>query len=422
MKTLFSFNQKQPMKRLLLFVFILLCSASVFSQKAKKLKLKKGAWVSELILNETDILPFEMIVHKHKRKYELTVVNGDEKIKLDEPIIKDDSIIVRFPFFNSELRFRVNNKKAISGYWHNYNKGPNYKIPFTSGRSKGYRFSRINTNGSDTDYGGRWKVTFEPNTNSSYPAVGIFKQTENSVTGTFLTETGDYRYLAGNTTSDSLYLSCFDGSHAFLFKAKYEQDTLYGKFCSGNHWKSEWVAHKNDSFTLTNPEELTYLKDENDLTFTLKDLDGNEFTYPSDEFKNKVTIIQIMGSWCPNCLDETHYYKQLFEKYHDSGLEVIAIGYETGNSFEDYSSNLKRLKEKLGLEFKFIVGGKASKNLASEHFNMLNEVISFPTSIFIGRDGKVHRVHTGFNGPGTGSYYTEYVEKTNALIESLLAK
>ena len=83
-------------------------------------------------------------------------------------------------------------------------------------------------------------------------------------------------------------------------------------------------------------------------------------------------------------------------------------------------SNINRLKEKLDLEFTFLVGGSASKGLASEHFKVLNEIISFPTSIFIGKDGEVKRVHTGFNGPGTGTYYREYVEKTNALIESLL--
>jgi len=127
-----------------------------------------------------------------------------------------------------------------------------------------------------------------------------------------------------------------------------------------------------------------------------------------------------MGSWCPNCLDEVRYYKELYNKYHDQGLEIISICYEMGNDFDDYVTNINRLKNKLGLEFTFLVGGVANKGLASEHFSMLNEVISFPTSIFIGRDAKVKLVHTGFNGPGTGSYYREYIEETNLLIESLL--
>jgi len=101
-------------------------------------------------------------------------------------------------------------------------------------------------------------------------------------------------------------------------------------------------------------------------------------------------------------------------------LEIISVCYETGSGFDDYVANIYRLKNKLDLKFTFLVGGAANKGLASEHFSMLNEVISFPTSIFIGKDAQVKRVHTGFNGPGTGDYYQEYIKKTNALLESLL--
>jgi thiol-disulfide isomerase/thioredoxin len=411
------------MKTLYIFVILLLTSFTSFAQNHKRIKIKKGAWISHLSLSDSDVLPFEMKISKKRGDYTFTVINGDEQIILNTPEQKGDSLIVRFPFFNSALRFTMDNKKCLTGHWYNYNKGADYKIPLSARKRRASRFISTHKADSYIDVNGRWQVEFEPNTNSSYPAVGVFKQKEtNTVSGTFLTETGDYRYLAGNTTKDSLYLSCFDGSHAFLFKAKKDGEKLSGKFFSGNHWQSEWVASPNPNFELTNPDSLTYLVDEKPLTFSLKDLEGNQFTFPNGDYKNKVTIIQIMGSWCPNCLDETQYYKTLYDKYHDSGLEIISIGYETGASFDDHANNLKRLQEKLDLNFKFIVGGSAQKNLASEHFNMLNEVVSFPTSIFIGRDGMIKRVHTGFNGPGTGVYYTDYIQKTNALVESLLAK
>ena len=205
------------------------------------------------------------------------------------------------------------------------------------------------------------------------------------------------------------------------YKAKKEGEQLTGKFFSGKHWSSDWVAELNQEAKIKDPEELTYIKDEGEVSFELQTIEGETFTFPNERLEDKVVIIQIMGSWCPNCLDETHYYKSLYENYHHKGLEIISIGYETGDTFEEQSKSIARLKEKLVLDFIFLVGGKASKSLASDHFEMLNEVISFPTSIFIGRDGKVKRVHTGFNGPGTGVYYQEYIEKTNALIESLLA-
>jgi thiol-disulfide isomerase/thioredoxin len=406
----------------LLIILTVFSSSLCHAQSLKKVKIKKGSWISSLSLSDEDVLPFEMTIEKNKKEYVFTVINGDEKIKLSAHELKGDSLKVAFPFFNSAIIFKPS-KKHLSGFWYNYNKGKNYKIPFTSKRSKESRFGIDSGQDNNTPVTGSWKVTFEPNTNSSYPAVGVFQESEsNKVLGTFLTETGDYRYLSGQATNDSLYLSCFDGSHAFLFKASKTDTSMIGRFFSGNHWSSEWVAVKNDSFQLTNPDDLTYIIDEKTFAFNLMDINGQPFSFPNERYKDKVVIIQIMGSWCPNCLDETQYYKELYQSYHNSGLEIISIGYETGNSFEDYASNITRLKNKLNLDFTFLVGGPANKNTASQQFSMLNEVISFPTSIFIGRDGEIKRVHTGFNGPGTGNYYIEYVQKTNSLIESLLAE
>jgi len=422
-KTLFLLNQTTFMKFFFLFIFTTLTTIS-FSQKVKPVKLKKGFWVAELNLSDTDDLPFNMLVKKDKKSNLYIIYNGEEQIILNNPVQKGDSLYVKFPFFNSELVFSAKNKKSIEGYWHNYNKGANYKIPFSSVYTKDARFSFVGKRDESVNLHGKWQVDFEPNTNSTYPAVGIFNQgiDQNSISGTFLTETGDYRYLAGNCTADSLYLSCFDGSHAFLFKALYEEDTLKGKFFSGTHWQSEWQGVRNDTFNLTNPDELTYLNDSSEVNFKLKTIGGKDFSFPNHHYDNKVVIIQIMGTWCPNCLDESRYYKELYTKYNQKGLEIISIGYETGDSFEDHAKKLQLLKDKLNLNFTFLVGGRASKTLASEHFNMLNDIISFPTSIFIGRDGDVKRIHTGFNGPGTGTYYTEYMQKTNALVEYLLAE
>src|SRR5690606_23344960 len=115
-------------------------------------------------------------------------------------------------------------------------------------------------------------------------------------------------------------------------------------------------------------------------------------------------------------------FKSLYDKYHSKGLEIISVCYEVGKTFDDQVASILKLKNRLDVDFDFIVGGTASKNKAANDFSMLNDIISFPTSIFIGRDGKVKLVHTGFNGPGTGKYYDEYVKKTNSLIETLLAQ
>ncbi|MFT5858272.1 MAG: thiol-disulfide isomerase/thioredoxin [Flavobacteriaceae bacterium] len=402
---------------------IMLVSLSAGAQTHQRIKLRKGNWIAELSLNGSDKLPFNFVVSKTKGIYSFMVENGEEMISLNEPVRKGDSLYVRFPFFNSELVFAATSKKSIEGYWVNFNKGSDYKVRFSSKKQKTSRFSVASKKKPMENVDGRWEVTFQPNTNSSYPAVGLFKQDEkkNIVAGTFLTETGDYRFLEGNIINDSLHLSCFDGSHAFLFKASINEGSIDGKFFSGSHWTSSWIAKRNESIELKSPDELTFVVNDEKVAFKLPDLKGSSYNFPNDITKNKVVIIQIMGTWCPNCLDETKYYKELYTNYHDRGLEIISIGYEVGDSFDAHATSIKRLADKLSLDFTFLVGGSAKKQLASEHFNMLNQIISFPTSIFIGRDGTVKRIHTGFNGPGTGDYYDEYVENTNSLIETLLA-
>lgn len=400
-------------------LFLLMWSFLTYAQSGKRIKLKKGVWIAQLLLNEVDELPFQLEIGDN---LSFTVINGDERIALSIPEVQNDSVHVRFPYFNSELVFAIHQKKQLKGYWINFNKGQNYRIPFQARYGDAARFPSSGDPSISCEVNGRWKVAFEPGTSSEFPAVGIFDQASgsNRVFGTFLTETGDYRFLEGNCTPDSLYLSCFDGSHAFLFKARKSGDVLNGQFYSGKHWHCDWSAIMNATFELPSPEDLTYVQNTDGVHFNLKTLTGEDFVFPNPAYKDKVVIIQIMGSWCPNCLDETQYYKGLYSTYHESGLEIISIGYETGETFAEHVANITRLKNKLGLDFTFLVGGPANKGLASEHFKVLNEVISFPTSIFIGRDGAVKRVHTGFNGPGTGSYYLEYVEKTDALIQTLL--
>ncbi len=391
-----------------------------FSLSAQQLPLKTGTYSAQLQLNQATSLPVRLTVEEKDKQRLLVIHNAEERIELKVSKREGDTLIVPFPNFDSELRFVTRKKRFIKGFWVNYNKTGNYRIPFEAAMIKN---PEAITALPDANLSGNWETWFSPGTDDQEPAVGIFHQDGSRLTGTFLTETGDYRFLEGIVEKSSFYLSCFDGSHAFLITGSISGSALQGTFFSGKHYQTNWVSSRNDAFQLHDPDSLTQLKTDNSrISFTLKDIEGNNYSFPNPDVFNKVVIIQIMGTWCPNCLDETKYYKELYERYHDKGLEIISIGYEAAETFEEQAAKILRLKNRHDLAFKFLVGGKANKTLASEQFAMLNEVISFPTTIFIGKDGLVKRIHTGFNGPGTGAYYTEYVEKTNALIESLLVE
>lgn len=399
--------------KFILIVFLLFCTTT-FSQ----VKVKKGEWIANLQLNDYDKLPFHIEVTKDKQKnYKFYVINGNEKIELEQKIITTDSMVLRFPAFDSDFQVNVS-KKKLTGVWQNHYR-KDYTIPFEASKKKQFRFKSKKKTQHNID--GKWKVSFNKGTDDPYPAIGQFTQEKNVVTGTFLTETGDYRFLEGNIVGDSLFLSCLDGSHAFLFKAGIKDGQLNGQFFSGVHWSTQWVGTRDANFQLPDPEEITYVKEGQNVSFSLPNLDSTIFNFPSEKTNGKVVILQILGTWCPNCYDESIFFKELHDKYGKDGLEIISIAYEIPKTFKGQVETIKRYKEKLQLDYTFLVGGYANKKRALAQFDMLNDVISFPTTIVMGRDGNVELVHTGFNGPGTGEVYEKFTQKMHSLLQNLLA-
>ena len=391
--------------------------------EAATLPVKAGTWRLVMELSETQDLPFNVEITHDGENYSLQVINSEERIEVDNVQISGDSIYVRMPFFDSEFVGTISSDESFEGHWYNFTKGVDYKIPFYATYGKDFRFS---SNDADQvpEIAGQWEVTFSPEDEWAYKAIGSFQQFGKHVTGTFITETGDYRYLDGISINDSLQLSCFDGSHAFLFKAAINENReLNGQFWSGNHWEEPWVASRNDDFELRDPDSLTYLKAGfNQFEFTFPDLDSNLVSLSDEKYDDKVVIIQIMGSWCPNCLDETSLYVELFNRYNNSGLEIVSLAFEASPEFSKASEDVRRLREKLNADYDFLIAGVANKKKASETLPMLNHVMSYPTSIFIDKKGQIRRVHTGFYGPGTGKYYAQYVEDITGFIEKMLAE
>lgn len=384
-------------------------------------KPKTGLWKVELLLNESTKLPFIAELTKSGSKYNLIIINGQEKITLNNIITKADSIFIPFTTFDATLKLKVITKNNIRGAWYNRAKANNYNVSLVANRTANSRYPLLSNQNIPVDC--KWEVTFDYD-NSPEKALGIFQYTntpQNILAGTFLTETGNYRFLAGATIGDSLYLSTFDGSHAFLFKANLKHDTLWGEFFSGKHYKTKWYAIKNQNFELTHPDSLTHLVDESPINFTLKDLQGDDYSYPNDLTKGKVVLLQIMGTWCPNCLDESNYLRGIYEK-HRGQLEIIAVTFETQKTLTEKQLKVAAYKQALSLDYTFLIGGDACKPCATKLFPQLSDIISFPTLIFIDKSGLVRKIHTGFSGPGTGSYYDSFVKETDTFIELLISE
>jgi thiol-disulfide isomerase/thioredoxin len=404
------------------FILLGIVLFSAASAQPCRFSSPRTAWLGELQLNDSTALSFYFDILPAKQPA-IEIYNAEEVIRVTEVTTTKDSLIFRMPVFDSEFRLRKY-ADSMKGNWINHSRTDKNVIAFKT--------HKVQTKPVSTCYckpfEGKWEVDFSPgNADDHYKAVGIFRNPKcwDMIYGTFLTETGDYRYLSGSVNvkgADTVMsLSAFDGSHAFYFKAKKKNGTIEGDFYSGAHWHERWIAKRNDDFSLRNADSLTYLKPGYDkLDFRFTNLEGKTVSLSDDKYKNKVVIVQLMGSWCPNCMDETAYLAEFHKKYRNKGLEVIALAYEKTADTSKAASNVKRLKQKLGAEYEFLITGKTGKNAAAESLPMLNHVMAFPTTIIIDKKGKVRKIHTGFSGPGTGEYYTAFTKEFSLLIESLL--
>jgi peroxiredoxin len=244
------------------------------------------------------------------------------------------------------------------------------------------------------------------------------------VNATFLTTLGDYRYLTGGMTADGshLNLSCFDGAHAFLFKAELKPNgTLEGDFWSGDSWHETWSAVRDDNAKLPDPFGLTKWNESARLdSFWFRDLDGKKCLL--SEFPGKARMLVAFGSWCPNCNDEAEYLRELDEKYRARGLSIVGLAFELTGDFARDSKQVQIYAERHKLAFPLLIAGTSDKEAASKKFPLLDKIRAFPTTIFLHSDGRVRAVHQGYSGPATGAEHTKLREDFERLIDEVLAE
>lgn len=400
---------------MILFLFV--------SCQGKRESLKQGVWRGVIRLQGQE-LPFNFSVRQDTAgRYTVFIKNAAENLRLDEIHIKDDSLILPLHIFDSELRVAVEGDSLKGYYIRNYEK--DYRLPFVAAYNQDYRFIPPDNNMvSPAIFNGKYMVTFT-NDSDTTPAVGIFQHTAgNIIVGTFLTPTGDYRYLEGNLIDGKMHLSAFDGNHAYIFTAQKTNDsTLTGEYWSGKSWHQAWTGIRNDKATLEGEESLTYLKEGYDrIDFTFPDVNGKKISLTDAKYKDKVVVLQLLGTWCPNCMDETRFLAPWYAANKERGVEVIGLAYEAKDDFNYASSRVKKMTERMQVRYDVLIGGVKDKKEAAKTLPMLNKVVAFPTTIFIGRDGKVKKIHTGFSGPGTGIYYEQFVQHFNETVNELLGE
>ena len=400
---------------------LVLCAIFMTACEPKKevIELKAGTWRG-VIHMQGEELPFTFRITNDSGKYNAYLQNDNEEILLDEIVMNGDSVEMKLHIFDASLKAKIEGDRLTGTFVKYY--APEANQPFTATWGDDFRFAPVATTPAAVDYTGKYQVTFNTG-KESYPSVGVFKQEGNHVTGSFLTPTGDYRYLEGNVVDEKLKLSTFDGNHAYIFIAGMEGDSLKGDYYAGKSSHETCTGIRNEQAEMPDAEALTLLKPGFEkLEFSFPDLNGKNVSLSDERFKNKVVILQIFGTWCPNCMDETKFLVPWYNSNKDRGVEILGLAYERKDDFDYAKLRIEKMKAKLDVPYDFVVAGTNDKDKASETLPALNKILAFPTTIFVGKDGKVKYIHTGFEGPGTGVYYERFQERFNQIVNELLAE
>jgi thiol-disulfide isomerase/thioredoxin len=195
-----------------------------------------------------------------------------------------------------------------------------------------------------------------------------------------------------------------------------------GKLYSGPTYVANWTANRDAAAILPDAYSLTKLKGgETRLNFKFPDTEGELVSIDDDRFKNKVVIIQFLGSWCPNCMDETAFLSPFYKEYKNKGVEIIGLAYERYAEPDKAKKAVGNLMNRFHVDYPVLLTGSTNKPAeVLKSIPQLANFSAFPTTIIIDKKGEVRSIHTGFDGPATGQAYLDYKREFEEKINVLL--
>jgi peroxiredoxin len=402
---------------------------SSFNAEAQNRSLKNGIWRGVFKVNEIEV-PFNFEVKDGAGKTPVfTAINGDRRDDFQGKFISNDSIQVSLNTFETAWFAKVENDGTISGVQKSLVPGNNGRIlSFTAEPGKAYRFVEPGKEvAPKANLSGKWWVKIKPAADATgQPApdrVAVFEQKGNKLNGIILSVSGDSRELEGNVQGGEFYLSGVTGSSPAYVKGTINSDNSITGTIGASAHPLEFEGIKDDKAALPDAYALTFLKPGYDkLDFTFPDLNGNPVSLSDEKYKGKVVVIEIMGSWCPNCIDQITFLSPWYKENKSKGVEAIALAFEAKDDLAFAKNALTKLKNRYDIQYDVLFAGKTGGNVVAEKLPAIDKFLAFPTTIIVGRDGKVKEIHTGFSGKGTGQFYDEYVRKWNADLAKLISE
>lgn len=365
--------------------------------------------------------PFGLEVTVEDHQHVLYLTNGSERTRVHDVSIAGNELHAVFPGYENSLRATMYRDALDGAVTLIKAGGVEQIIAFKAKLGETHRFF-ADSSSDNADVAGRWEVAFRDDAGKTSQAVALLEQQHDRVTGTFMTPTGDHRFLDGQIHGDELLLSTFAGGLAYLYKLQVTHDgALEGEYWQGLKGHEKVTARRNDAAQL---EQLatTLVDDTQRLDFRFDDLDGNPVALSDERFHGKVVLVTLGGTWCPNCHDEAMFLVPFYQEYREKGFEIVALMFERHGEFAKAAQAVRGYRDDFNITFPLLIAGVSDNDDASKKLPTLSGVYGYPTAIFIDRQGKVRKIHTGFTGPAAGKHHEEYISEFRGFVDALLAE
>ncbi|MDR0545991.1 MAG: TlpA family protein disulfide reductase [Dysgonamonadaceae bacterium] len=401
------------------FLFFLMILSACTKQSGEA--LPDGVWRGELAVADNKQAPFMFEVkNANTDSATITLINGEERVLLSGIVYSSDSVTIPIESFDAVIKAKISANSMTGSFLKNYIENDE-GISFKAEKGKISRFEPV-ANPTSISINGKWDIFFIGESGANHN-VGIFSAENQIVTGSVLTNSGDLRFLEGIVTDNGVKLSSFGGLSPYLIEIRFlDKDTFEGEFFTAKG-KTKLKGVRNDKAALADAYSLAKMKRGSDrLHFQLPNMEGKIVSINDDRYKGKVVIISILGSWCPNCMDEAKFLAPWYKENKNRGIEIIGLAFERKDDFNYAKETINRFRKAEDVQYDILFAGKASPATIAEVLPEIENFSSYPTTIFIDKQGKVNKIHTGFSGPATGLFYKEFQSEFNALVDSLLAK
>ena len=400
----------------LLLIIVLLSVAGCHAGRAMP---EQGMWQGSVELPAGISVPLRMELDFSAAMPGGYFLVGDEKTPIPEISKSGDSVTLRFSEYSAEVRATWNGSHLNGKYLRIRSDGTK-SLKFTASPE----MSSYQERARAAPPNGNYQVLFRDENKVDTTTVAKFWTSGGTLYGTFIAPDGDYGLMEGKPSGKGVQVSRFTGWQAIAIVLEPEAEAWSGKLYAASEPKPRAfdLRPRDDLNVATPAAKRTVMKNPSaEFAFSGVSLSGETMRNTDERFKGKPLIVDIMGTWCHNCLDEAPVLQGLQERFGKDGLEVVGLSFEISDDRAVAKKNLQLYKDRFGLTYTLLFCGSIDdENVKKQIENQLDNFFAYPTAIFVDRNHRVQAIHSGFKGPGTGDEFQRQIREFEELTGKLV--